>query len=129
MKEKLLYMLWAGLYILCAALGFIPEPEKPLSTAMTLLSIAFFIPGFLLLYRGHKKTVGIISLISLGLTLLCLLLNVWSVGMTANDGTFVYTVLGLVSAPMLCSQVWILSLFLWACLLMGSLMKLPRLPK
>lgn len=127
MSNKHLYAIWGVLYILTAGLGFIPEPEGFAAFALTVLSFLFFIPGFLLLYRGEKKPVRVLSLVSLGATMLCLVLNVWSVGMTADMGEFLYILLGLVSAPMLCSQIWVLSLFGWASLLMGSIMKLPTL--
>lgn len=128
MSKNYLYMTWGVLYIVTAALGFIPEVDGPAAAGMTLLSIVFFVPGFILLYRGEKKPVLILSVISLALTVLCLVLNVWSVGMSADMGDFLYWVLALVSAPMFCSRFWVLSLFGWACLLMGSIMKLPRLP-
>lgn len=128
MSNKHLYAAWGVLYILTAALGFIPEADGLAAIGMTLLSILFFVPGFCLLYRGEKKRVLILSILSLALTVLFLLLNVWSVGMSRDMGDFLYWVLCLVSAPMFCSRFWILSLFGWACLLMGSLMKLPRLP-
>ena len=69
----------------------------------------------------------LLSILSLGVTLLCLLLNVWSVGMTADMGEFLYILLGLVSAPMFCGRIWLIGLFGWASLLMGSIMKLPTL--
>lgn len=123
MSDKLLYIIWAGLYILCAGLGFIQEPEGVAAVLMTLLSLAFFVPGFVLVYRGKRKVVGSLSLVSLVATLAALVLNVLSVAMSSFSGDFLYTLLGLVSAPMYCSRVWVLSLFLWACLLMASLMK------
>ena len=123
MSNKTLYIIWAGLYILCAALGFIPSPAPAASTAMTLLSIAFFIPGAVLLHRGQRLQIRLISAVSLGLTVLCLVLNVWSVVMAEIDGQILYVMLGLLSAPMYCSRVWLLSLFLWACLLMGSIFR------
>lgn len=129
MSNKILYAAWGVLFVLCAGLGFVPEPEGLLAAVMTALSVLFFVPGFVLLYRGQKKAVRILSIISLAGSLLCLLLNVWSVGMTAEMGAFLYTLLGLVSTPMFCARIWVLSLFLWACLLMGSLMKLPGSPK
>ena len=128
MSNKHLYAAWGILYIITAALGFIPEVDGPASVGMTLLSALFFVPGFWLLYRGEKKRVLILSIVSLALTVLTLLLNVWSVGMSRDMGEFLYWVLALVSAPMFCSRFWILSLFGWASLMMGSLMKLPRLP-
>ena len=121
MSNKALYILWGALYILCAALGFIPSPADTASNAMTLLSIVFFVPGFLLLYQGQRVQIRIISAVSLGLTLLSLVLNVLSVGMEEIDGQILYGLLGVVSAPMYCSQIWVLSLFLWACLLMASI--------
>ena len=36
MNKKLLYLLWAGLFILCACCGFIPQPEGPLVLLMTI---------------------------------------------------------------------------------------------
>ena len=128
MSNKHLYIAWGVLYIVTAALGFIPEADGLAAAGMTALSLTFFVPGFILLYRGEKKTVLILSVVSLALTALCLVLNVWSVGMTADMGDFLYWLLGLISAPMFCSRFWVLSLFGWACLLMGSIMKLPRLP-
>ena len=122
-----LYTLWGILYIFTAGLGFIPEAEGFLAGLLILLAIAFFIPGFVLLYRGEKKTVRLLSLISLGSTVLCLLLNVWSVGMSPDMGEFLYILLGILSAPMFCSRIWLIGLFGWACLLMGSVMKLPTL--
>lgn len=128
MSNKHLYIAWGVLYIVTAALGFIPEADGLAAAGMTALSVLFFVPGFVLLYRDEKKPVLILSVISLALTVLCLILNVWSVGMSADMGDFLYWLLGLVSAPMFCSRFWVLSLFGWACLLMGTFMKLPRLP-
>ena len=128
MSNKHLYTAWGILYIVTAALGFIPEADGLAAAGMTLLSVLFFIPGFILLYRGEKKPVLILSVVSLALTALCLVLNVWSVGMSVDMGEFLYWLLGLVSSPMFCSRFWVLSLFGWACLLMGCFMKLPGLP-
>ena len=49
MKKHYLFALWGGLFTLCAALGFIPAPGTALKILLTLLSVAFFIPGALLL--------------------------------------------------------------------------------
>lgn len=127
MSNKHLYAAWGILYILTAALGFIPEAEGIAAGLLTVLSLLFFVPGFMLLYRGENKPVRILSIVFLAATVVCLLLNVWSVGMTADMGEFLYILLGLVSAPMFCSQIWVVSLFGWASLLMGSIMKLPTL--
>ena len=120
MSNKALYIIWGGLYILCAGLGFMQPGAEEAANAMTLLSVAFFIPGAVLLYRGQKVQIRLLSAISLGVTVVCILLNILSVGMADIDGRILYTLLGLLSAPMFCSRMWLLSLFLWACLLMGS---------
>ena len=61
--------------------------------------------------------------LSLGLTLLLLIVNFMTALSSEFLGTVVYGILTVVSAPMICSGYWVLSLFLWACLLMVSLKK------
>lgn len=133
MKEKLLYAVWAALYILCVGLGFIQEPEGLGKAVLVLIAIAFFIPGGMLLYDGIRsknrkavKRVRVISLISLGLTLALLLLNLVSFAFPETWGGPLYEILVLVSAPMICGQYWVMSMFLWACLLFCSFKKLPK---
>lgn len=128
MKTKHWYILWGCLYILCAFLGFIPEAAGFGKFLLILAAAAFFVPGWVLLYFTHKsgemthaRNVRTLSLISLGLTLLLLILNFASGHASVAAGSMLYTLLVLFSAPMYCSQYWIASLFLWACLLMTSL--------
>ena len=123
MSNKVLYIIWGGLYIICAGLGFIPAPEGITANAMTLLSIGFFIPGAILLYRGQRIQIRIISIVSLAATVIALMLNIWSVYLDKIDGEILYVLLGLVSAPMFSSRIWVLSLFLWACLLTASIFR------
>ena len=127
MTEKKLYILWGALFILCAALGFIPEPQGFLKVLLVLVSVLFFVPGFWLLYRaftsGNTEVAGyirLISLVSLGGTLVFLVLNFLSAAATNAAGRFLYSLLVIVSSPMVCSQYWVLSLFLWAFLLIAS---------
>lgn len=128
MKTKHWYILWGCLYILCAFLGFIPDAAGFGKFLLILAAAAFFVPGWVLLYFTHKtgemthaRNVRTLSLISLGLTLLLLILNFASGHASVAAGSMLYTLLVLFSAPMYCSQYWIASLFLWACLLMTSL--------
>ena len=127
MTEKKLFILWGALFILCAALGFIPEPQGFLKVLLVLVSVLFFVPGFWLLYRaftsGNAEVAGyirLISLVSLGGTLVFLVLNFLSAAATNAAGSFLYSLLVIVSSPMVCSQYWVLSLFLWAFLLIAS---------
>lgn len=133
MKDKHLYMAWGGLFVLCAALGFIPEPEGLLKAVMVLLAALFFLPAAVLLYRGirheDRKTVCRVrnlSALSLGLTLLVLIANFLSVMAPETVGNLLYYLLIVVSSPMVCSQYWAVSLFIWACLLFTAITKMPK---
>lgn len=133
MKKQVLFGLWAGLFIVCAGLGFIPEPEDGVRTALTLFAIFAFAPPAVLIWQacksGDKNTLSLIrslSAASLGLTSLLLILNFLSVAWSEAVGNFLYQVLIIVSSPMVCSRHWALSLFLWACLLITSHQQLKK---
>lgn len=133
MKEKILYALWACLYILCVGLGTVGTVEGIGKIFFVLTALIFFIPGILLLVFGLRKKnkkmllrVRIVCICSLVLTLIFLVANFLTANASDATGYAMFELLNLVSAPMLCSQYWILSLFLWACLLMGSFTKLPK---
>ena len=128
MSRKTLFILWAVLFGLCAALGFLPEPAGPLGTALTVLSVFSFLPPALLIHQAGKQAdrhtlllIRNLSALSLGLTLVLLVLNFWSALGPETLGAVLYGLLVVVSSPMICSGQWALSLFLWACLLMVSL--------
>ena len=83
MNKKILYLIWLCLYILCAGLGTITQRNIIGDIFLTALSLAFFIPGILLLYKGIRendkkalRTVRILSLCSLILTLSLIVLNI-----------------------------------------------------
>ena len=127
-KTKKIWIAWAVLYGICTALSFIPTAPGILSGAMTLLSMGFFVPGAMLLREGKSqqnsallKKVRNVCLLSLGLTTLAVVLNFFSANASGAWGIVAYWLLILVSTPMICSQIWIISLFLWACLLMASI--------
>lgn len=133
MKEKILYAVWGCLYILCVGLGFINGAEGFGKFVLVLISVLFFVPGAMILYEGvkakNKKTlvrVRIISVASLVLTMIAWIANVMSISASEEVGNVLYEILVLVSAPMICSQYWVLSLFLWACLLMASFKRIQK---
>lgn len=128
MTKKKLFVLWGGMFILCAGLGFIPGPTGALRVLLSAVSLAFFVPPGLLLYRaaktGDRATVVLIrnlAALSLILTAVLLVLNFLAVLSTEAAGTMLYYMLVMVSSPMICSGNWAVSLFLWACLLMAAL--------
>ena len=127
MKKSMILALWAVLFVLCAGLGFLPEPEGAVRLWRQLLSAVFFVPPGLLLLRAKRQgdipaaeLVRNLSALSLLLTLALLVLNVASVGFGETAGTALHYVLVIVSSPMVCSGFWAGSLFLWACLLTAS---------
>ena len=123
MKKWTIYCIWGCLYVVCAALGFaVTEPSQLQTFALLVLSLLFFVPPALLLidaYRhGCRKTRVIlrwISGLSLSLTFVFLVGNIASALGGDALGNALHEILILVSVPMICSQQWFLSIFLWAC--------------
>ena len=128
MKKKSLFALWGGLFLVCGGLGFVPEPAGVVRWLLTVLSILFFLPPAVLVYQGRKTgdahllaLIRNLSALSLGLTALLLILNFLTAFRSEVLGNILHAVLVVVSSPMICSGYWVLSLFLWACLLTASL--------
>ena len=129
-KEMILYAAWLCLYILCVGLGTVDEVEGMGKVFFVLTSLIFFIPGIWLLVLGKKEKnrkmilrVRIIAICSIALTVAVFCANVAAVAASSALGNFLNDLLNLVSAPMFCSQYWVISLFGWACLLSASFMK------
>lgn len=55
MNRKFLYTAWAVLFILCAAFGFVPERSGVLQALLTVLSLVFFLPPAMLLYKAVER--------------------------------------------------------------------------
>ena len=127
-NKYILAAIWAGMFILCAVLGFLPPQEGANRYLLAGFAVLFFLPPGLMVWQAKKKSdrktlrlVRRISLICLGLTTVTLVGNFLSVlASTELVGTLLHWLLALVSVPMLCSNAWILSLFGWACLLFAS---------
>lgn len=127
MNNKVVFLIWCGLFILCALLGFIPPVHGLVSVLLTLAAAAFFVPPWILFFRGmQRKDLSVlavlrgISIASLVATLLFLVLFFMTAGTNETAGAYFYGLLAVFSAPMFCSQYWIFSLFLWACLFIAS---------
>ena len=128
MNKKFLYALWGGLFACCGALGFVRELYGAVKVLTVLLSIGFFVPGFLLLNRDRGDTLLVRNLaaLSLAVTLVLLVCNFLSVFGSETLGDVLYYMLVILSAPMVACGSWALSLFLWACLLFAALAKLKK---
>ena len=127
MKNQFLYALWGALFILCAGLGFIPEPAGALSVLLTGLSILFFLPPAVVVWKGRREKdrqglmlVRNLSIVSLGLSATLIIANFLVAFRSELLGDILHGVLVVVSSPMICSGHWAMSLFFWACLLIAS---------
>ena len=136
MNKTSYFALWGGLFVICAGLGFIPNPEGALKWILVAFSVLFFLPPALMLWGAVKKrdtdTVKLLrnlSLLSLGATVAVMILNLMSLGWSEAAGNALYVLLIIVSCPMVCAQYGLLSLFLWACLLMVCIKYLRNLKK
>lgn len=134
MTQTQLYRCWGGMFILCAGLGFIPQPDGGVKGLLILAALVFFVPGAVLLYRAQKandaktlRQIRNIAALSLGVTFLVLIINFLSVQLSDAAGQVLYWLLIIVSTPMICAQYWVMGLFLWACLLTASISALRKL--
>ncbi len=128
MTQKKLYWIWAGAYVLCAAMGFLGEYAGAPAWLTVTAAVLFFLPPAWLLYLAVKqdkpgtiRRIRQLSLLSLGLTFLMILVNFLTFEASQSAGRVLYWLLILVSVPMVPMRVWVLSLFFWACLLMVCL--------
>ena len=127
MKRQFLYALWGAWFILSEGLGFIPEPAGVLRVLLTGLSILFFLPPAVLVWKGRREKdrmalslVRNLSIASLSLSVLLIIANFLTVFRSELLGDILHGVLVVVSSPMICSGHWAMSLFFWACLLISS---------
>ena len=131
MSYAVCYVLWAVLFGVSAAMGFTPTPEKGMQEAMYMLMAGVvFLPGWMILIRAnkeentkHKLIVRNLCIASIAGTTVLMALNVMSAGWSEQVGNALHAALVIVSAPMVCGQNYMLSLFMWGFLLMGSISK------
>lgn len=128
MKKFVLGGVWLLFYVMCLLLSYITAPSVSQQAALFVLSVVFFVPGFWLLIDARRqhdaKMLRILRWISgavLLLTVVLLIANVSSVLASETVGNILYTLLIIVSVPMVCSQSWLISLFLWAFLFLSTL--------
>ncbi len=114
------YYVWLGLFLITAAMGFVPEQAGMERFLRLTLTVLFFLPPAVILKKGTKrdaKRIFVISASSLCLTVTTIVISVVSARGSEGLGNFLHALLVIVSAPMICGGVWVLSLFLWACLM------------
>jgi hypothetical protein len=137
LNKYLLLAIWAGMFILCAVLGYLPAQEGANKWLLIFFAVAFFVPPALLIYKSRQERDGkmlrlvrIISMVVLIATVVLLLVNLLSIALilvmpeeTALIlGDVLYYMLILVSTPMVCGQYWGIGLVGWAALLWSCIL-------
>ena len=128
LRDKgILKAIWAGMFIVCSVLGFLPPQTGANRVLLVILTVLFFVaPGWLVWVsytKGDRATLRLVRLlcaISLGSTVFLLICNFLSVLGPAWLGNVLYYALVIFSTPMLCGHYWVLSLLLWSALLWSS---------
>ena len=126
---KALYLMWAFMFVLTAVLGFLyPNvTEATQKLPLQLATGAFFIPPWAIMTRAnnegtekHILVVRNLALCSVTLTCVLMALNIYSAGMSPALGQALNAALTIISAPLVCSNFYVMPLFLWGTLLMGA---------
>ena len=132
LSYKTLYIAWAILFALTAVLGFVFPDAKEWGArlALVLTAAVFFLPPWLILRKAraegrgfHRWLIGFLSLASIVLTVVLLVLNLMSPLWNEQIGIALNAALVIVSAPMVCSNFYVLPLFLWGSLLAAAFRK------
>ena len=134
LSYKTLYIAWAAMFVLTAALGFaFPSAMGALLAVLRLIAVLFFLPPAVILVRAkragerfHVLLLRWLALASIVLTAVLLVLNLQSVLWPAAVGDALYAALVVISAPLACANHYALSLFLWGTLLTGTFYKVKK---
>ncbi len=128
--NRQLAIAWGALYGLCAIFSLIPSPNSLVQAVRFLMALGMFLPAGILLYRSirwnnarFKKRIRIVCVAWLGTAAVLLMLNFASADWPENLGNFLHYALLILCSPIGCTQYWMLSVFLWACLLYASFLK------
>ena len=132
LSYKTLYIAWAVMFALTAVLGFLfPAAQNGWAKfGLGMIAVLFFLPPWAIVIKAkkenarfHSRLVGILAASSLAWTLALLVLNLLSVTWSESLGNALYAALVIVSSPMVCSNLYVLPLFLWGTLLTGAFSK------
>ncbi len=129
MSNTVLFALWGALYALCAGLGFVATPGPALRLLMIALSLALFVPPFLLNRKGNRRTRLLVRNLAFGwliVTGILLPCNFLSAMASETLGNFLHGLLTILSSPLVCSDSWALTIFLWACVFFDARAKLKQ---
>ena len=127
-RYQTLYLCWAGLFVLTGVLGLVFPDSSGLGRAALLgLSVAFFLPPWMILLKArqeenlhHRRLIRLLSAAALLAATVLLCVSILSANGSDGLNTALHAVVSIVTAPMICSNYYVVPLFLWATLLVGS---------
>lgn len=121
MKTKQYWLWWLYLYIFCAVLSFLPEPNGFFKWVFLLLGLVFFVPGIVLVHQADirdrlqvVKLVKKVSIIALIVDVFMICINIASTLLPDVWGTVLQWMLYVLASPMGCGQSPALTMFGWA---------------
>ena len=129
LKYATLYWIWIGLFAVTAILGLVfPDVENGVGRFfLALVSVLFFLPPWTILFRAkkednrhHVRIIRYLAIANLSLTLVLLCAGILSVRMSAVVGNMIHTITAILCTPLICSNYYVLPMFLWATLFTGS---------
>ena len=131
-KKSVVYIMWAVWYLCCLFLCMGAEPTGMGKVPFVVMGISTFAPPFYLLYlskkdKKHIKVVQIISIASLVAFVVLFVLNLMSVKWSVAAGRVLDLLFNILCAPVICCQLWVVGLFLWASLLRVTILMLKKL--
>ena len=124
-KNTVVYIIWAVWYLICLFLCLGKTPVGMAKVPFVIVGALFYVPAFCLLAQREKKTtklLRIISICALVAFMVMFMLNVMSVRWSVTAGRVLNFLFNLFCAPINCIQSWVAGLFLWACVLMVTVL-------
>ena len=123
-----LYMLWGGLFALTALLGLVFPGATGFGRVLLLIcTVGFFLPPWLILTKakdaGDKRNLRLVRYLALGslvMTMVLFCAGILSVRFGEGLGNVVHVLMTIICAPLMCGNYYVLPMFLWATLLVGS---------
>ena len=129
---KALYLAWGTLFTLTAALGLLfPGAQNGLGLfCLRAVTVLFFLPPWMILAKAraegvafHTRLLRYLSLASLALTLVLVCAGILTAVDNPALGDLIHVVMAIVCAPLICSNFYVLPMFLWGTVLVASFRK------
>ena len=129
---KTLYLAWGALFVLTAALGLLfPGAQNGLGLfCLRAVTVLFFLPPWMILAKArtegavfHTRLLRYLSLASLAMTLVLFCAGILTAVDNPALGDLIHVLMAIVCAPLVCSNFYVLPMFLWGTVLVASFRK------